>query len=179
MEVLHQLGIEPGVIAVNIVGFLLLMWLLSKFAFAPVRELMRQREHQIESDLADAAHQREAALRDRRQVEEELAQVGQRSRQMLAEARAQAERLREEMLSHAREQSERIVAEGKRAVAQSAEEARAELRRETVQVAAELSARLIRDSLDEERQAALVDAFIADLQRRAALGNAGEGAEPS
>lgn len=178
MEILHQLGIEPGVIAVNIVGFLLLMWLLSKFAFGPVRELMGERERQIDSDLADAEHQREAARRDRRAIEEELAQVGQRSRQMLAEARTQADQLREEMLDRAREQSDRIVAEGRRTVELSADEARSQLRRETADVAIAISARVIRDSLDEERQAALVDAFIADIERRAALRATDEGARP-
>jgi len=170
MEILHQLGIEPGIIAVNIVGFLLLLWLLRRFAFAPLRAVVSERERHIAADLADAAHQREAALRDRATIEQELAAVGQRSRQMLAEARAQAEQMREQILAQAREQSDRIIAEGRRAVEHSAEQARAQLRRETVQVAAELSARLIRDSLDAQRQAALVDAFIADIQRRAAEG---------
>jgi len=167
MEVLHELGIEPGVLVVNIVGFLLLMWLLSKYAFGPVREMMGRREHQIEGDLAEAEHQREAALRDRRTVEQELAEISERSREVLNEAQLRAESVRREMLDKARRESDRIVADGKRLVEQSAEQARGRLRRETAEVAAQISARVIRESLDEERQAALVDAFIAEIEQRA------------
>ncbi len=167
MEVLKELGIEPGVMVVNIAGFLLLLWLLSKFAFGPIRDVISEREREIDGDIAEAEHQREAALRDRKSVEAELAAVGERGREMMAEAKQRAETAREQMVARAREQSERIVVEGRRSVDQSAEDARAQLRRETARVAIDISARALRESMDEERQAALLDAFITDVERKA------------
>jgi F0F1-type ATP synthase membrane subunit b/b' len=47
----------------------------------------------------------------------------------------------------------------------STERARDELRRETAEIAVSVSERALREAIDEERQAALVDAFIADIER--------------
>jgi F-type H+-transporting ATPase subunit b len=174
MEILEQLGIEPGMIVVNIAGFLLLVWVLRKFAFGPLTEIVAEREDEIDGDLAEAESQREAATRDAAAMDAELAQVAERSRELMAEARERADATRDEMVARAREQADRIVSEGKRSVDVSAEDARAALREETVQIAMDISERALRSSLDEERQVALVDAFIADVQRRAT--EEGEGA---
>lgn len=167
MEIFEQLGIEPGMIVVNIVGFLLLVWLLRKYAYGPLSDIIAERETQIDGDLAEAETQREAATRDAAAIDAELAKVAERSRELMAEARQRADATREEMITRAREQADRIVSEGQRSVDVSADSARAALREETVQIAMDISERALRSSLDEERQVALVDAFIADVQRRA------------
>ncbi len=174
MGILEQLGIESGMIVVNIAGFLLLVWLLRKFAFGPIGEIVAERESQIDGDLAEAETQREAATRDAAEMDAELAKVAERSRELMGEARDRADSTRDEMVTRAREQADRIVVEGKRTVDVSADDARGKLREETVQIAMDISERALRSSLDEERQAALVDAFIADVQRRAV--EEGEGA---
>ena len=168
MGILEQLGIQPGILLVNFTGFLLLVWLLRRYAFGPLGEIVHQREREIEADLADAEHQRQQAERSREGLDQQLAQIGERTQQMMAEARRSADEARRSMLEEARGHSERIVADGRRAVERSAEEARRSLREETAGLAAEISARLIRESLDEKRQAALVDAFVADVEQRAA-----------
>jgi len=174
MEILEQLGIESGMIVVNIAGFLLLVLLLRKFAFGPLGEIVAERERQIHGDLTQATEHREAATRDAAAIDAELAKVAERSRELMAEARDRADVTRDEMVTRAREQADRIVVEGKRTVDISADDARGKLREETVQIAMDISERALRCSLDEERQTALVDAFIADVQRRAV--EEGEGA---
>jgi len=167
MGILEQLGIEPGILLVNFTGFLLLVWLLRRYAFGPLADIMYKREQQIRAELADAEHQRQRAEQERKRVSDQLAQIEERGQQMIADARKSAEEAHNKMLEEARRHSERIIADGKRAVEQSAEEARRALREETAKLAADISARLIRESLDEQRQAALVDAFVEDVRQRA------------
>ena len=165
-EIMRQLGIEPGIMLVNAAGFLLLLWLLSKFAYAPVRAILADREREVEQNLTEAEHQREAAARDKRTLEEELSRLDERAQQIIDQARAEAGNQRAALLAEAREGAQRLVAEGRVQVANAEEEARRQLRAETAQIAAELSAQALRGTMTRERQAALVDAFIEDLKQR-------------
>ena len=66
-ELFHDLGIDPKIIASQIIGFVLLWMLLKKFLFGPVMGLVKSREAEIkathdaaDSDRATAEHQAQA-----------------------------------------------------------------------------------------------------------------------
>ncbi|MGC9317368.1 MAG: F0F1 ATP synthase subunit B [Armatimonadota bacterium] len=164
-ELFHSLGIKPGVMWVNMAGFVLLVLLLKKFAFGPVGEILAERQRGIEADLEEAERNKELALADKRAIERELDRLDERADEIISEARSEAERRRAEILERAEEQSQRIIDEGERAVEHAAERTRQQLRQETAELAVQLSERALRQALDEERQRALVDAFIADIDR--------------
>ncbi len=167
MEVLEQLGIEPGIMVVNVVGFLILLALLSKFAFGPVGQILDDRRREVEANLDEAERMKQMALADKRAIEEELEKVNARAEEILAEAESEAAKRRSEILARADEERRRIIEEGERAVEHSANEARRRLRAETAELAREISERALRLALDEQRQAALVEAFIADIEQLA------------
>ena len=165
MEVLEQLGIEWRMMVVNLAGFLLLLALLKKFAFGPIGQVLGERASTVEATIDDAERAKQMALADKRAMDEELAKLDERAGQIVSTAEQRAEEKRREILKRAEEQSHQILAEGERSVERAAEEARAQLRRETAEIAVGISERALRESLDEERQAALVDAFIAEIER--------------
>ncbi|HCA47527.1 MAG TPA: ATP synthase F0 subunit B [Armatimonadetes bacterium] len=173
MGVLEQLGIEWRMMVVNLVGFLILLALLKRFAFGPIGQVLGERASTVEATLDDAERAKQTALADRRSMDEQLARLDERADQIVSDAQKRAEDKRREILKHAEEQSHQILAEGERSVERAAEEARAQLRQETAEIAVGISERALRESLDEERQAALVDAFIADIERIAAEAQSG------
>jgi F-type H+-transporting ATPase subunit b len=165
MEVLHELGIEWRVMVINFAGFILLLALLKKFAFGPVGEILAERERAVDADIDEAERAREMALADKRAMEEELAKVDEQAKAIVADAEKEAEQRRQELIERAREQSQQIVAEGERNVQLATERAREQLREETAEIAVDVSERALRQALDEKRQDALVEAFIADIER--------------
>jgi len=150
---------------VNVVGFLLLLWLLRKFAWAPLGEILAQREREVQQNLSEAHQQREAAKRDKQSLAAELARVDEKAQEMIARAKEQADRQQAEMISEAQQESEQLVAEGRREVQRAADEAREQLRVEAADLAVGISAQALKQSIDEERQAALVETFIEDVKR--------------
>ncbi|NLO07615.1 MAG: F0F1 ATP synthase subunit B [candidate division WS1 bacterium] len=172
-ELFHALGIEPGIILVNMAGFVLLLALLKRFAFGPVGEILAVREREIEANLGDAERARDMALADQRRIDAELAKLDDRAREIVSVAENEAAGRRRELIARAEEQSRQIVDEGERAVEHATTEAREQLRRETAAIAVEVSERVLREALDAERQQALVDAFIADVERNAAVSDSG------
>lgn len=167
-ELFDALGLEPNILLVNIAGFVLLVLLLKRFAFGPIGDILDDRARAVETTLNEAAQARQAALADKQHIEAELARLDERRREIIAQAERAAEERRQEIIRRADEQSQRIVEEGRRALERAAEEARERLRAETAAIAVAISERVLRHALDEERQAALVEAFIGDIERLAA-----------
>ncbi|MBD3292556.1 MAG: F0F1 ATP synthase subunit B [Armatimonadia bacterium] len=168
MEVLHELGIEWRVMVVNLAGFLVLLALLKRFAFGPIGNILAEREREVAADIEEAERAKEMALAGKRSMEEELAKLDDRAAAIIADAEKSAEQRRRELIERAEEQSQQIVAEGERSVEIATARAREQLRQETAEIAVDVSERALREALNEQRQAALVDAFIEDIERVAA-----------
>ena len=164
----EALGLQPGVMLVNLTGFIILMVLLKKYAFGPVGDTLADRERSVDADLNEAERAKQRALADEKNMEDELEKLRRRRSEIISKAEKQAGERRQEILEQAREESQEILAEGRHGVERASEQARRELRDETADIAVSVSERVLREALDEERQAALVDAFIEDVERMAA-----------
>ena len=66
MEVIHDLGLDGRTMLVNVVGFVLLLWLLRRYTYGPIAQILGDRARDIEASLSDAKRQQEMALADKR-----------------------------------------------------------------------------------------------------------------
>ena len=174
-DLMHDLGIEPTVILVNIVGFLILLALLRKYLFRPISDLLAQRQQRMseEWDNAQQAHE---------QAEAQLTQLDQRTEQIMNEARREAQtvkvevqaegrRITEEAQARARERQQRA----EQAISEQAAQAMAEVRDQVSELSAEFAEQVLRKSLSPELHQALIDAAIADIEQLAGNPATGSG----
>ena len=165
MELLHQLGIEPGALVINIVGFLLLLAFMKRFLFGPISQFMAQRAGEIERQIAEARAMHAAAESERAKLREELEASREQARDEIARMTQEAKAAIEALHREGRQQRQEIVEQGRAEVERSKEVAIAELKQTASDLALEIAAQAIRETLDAERQAALVDSFVADVRR--------------
>ena len=85
MDALANLGIDIKLLAAQIINFVLLMFILKRYAYQPMLRLMDERAAKIEKGLKDA----EAAEQKLRSIEEEektiLAGARQQAKELLVE----------------------------------------------------------------------------------------------
>ena len=166
-SVLDQLGIQGGALLVNIVGFLLLLYLMRRFAFKPVGDFMQQRADRIKADLTEARQLRDEAENRHRHLQSELQNARDQFRAEMARASREAKDAIAQLHVEARAQREQIIVDAETQLQHSRETMLEQLREQVTELAAEVAARLLRDTLTDERQTALVEAFIADIDRLA------------
>ncbi len=167
-SILEQLGIEPGAIVVNIVGFLILLYLLRRFAFGPISSFMEERSARIEADLRKAEEDRMAAAAERQHLQEQLDGMRDQFRHEIARATREAKQAMSDLHGEARAQRQQMIAQGEEELRRSRDAMLAELKQQVAEMAVEVAAKVVKDALDEQRDAALIDAFIADVNRMAA-----------
>jgi F-type H+-transporting ATPase subunit b len=156
---------EIGLIFWTLVTFLVLLFILSKFAWGPIIKAMNAREDGIKSDLDNARKEREDA---QRLVEEHrnLLNQARRERAEAVEAgRRDAERLKAEILEDARKQREQLMKQAEGQIQSGLRQARAELKGEAADLAIRAASRLMGKNLDDGTQRRLVEDYLTELER--------------
>ncbi|MFP3903475.1 MAG: F0F1 ATP synthase subunit B [Armatimonadota bacterium] len=166
-SLLEQLNIEPGALLVNIVGFMVLLWLVKRYAMGPISEFMRERSEKIQKKIEDADTMRAAAASERDNLQDELDQMrAQMEEQMERDRRRAAEDI-EQMQTEAQRQREQIIESGEAELQRAREEMMGEIKQIATEMAVEVSEKVLRGALDDERQAQLTQSVIDDVNRLA------------
>ena len=165
MALFNQLGIDPTHLLIQVLGFLILYWVLSKFLFGPVQNMLATREEQIKSRLSEAEEKRQEMIRMRDDYEARVADIEAESRERIEEAMGQAQVARDELLSHAREQAQRIMERGHAEIQREKEKALVEIRDRVAELAVVTAGQLIRKELDDQTHRQLAEEIIEGIGR--------------
>jgi F-type H+-transporting ATPase subunit b len=157
------MDLRPGLTIWTAITFLLLVVLLSKFAWGPIVKMLDERERTIREAIEQAKKERAEA---ERMLAEQTAslQAAQREAAALAQrSKQEVEALRADLTAKARKEADDLVASARTQIQAEKAKALAELKGQVVDLAIEAARRLIESSLDEKSQRALVEEYISKL----------------
>jgi F-type H+-transporting ATPase subunit b len=154
---------DPGLFIWTIVTFLVLLGLLTKFAWKPLLTALQNREERIAKSLEEAKRATEEMVRVRREADEIVRQAHGEASALLSSIRSDGERLREEMKQKARAEAAAIVAAAERQIRQESARARDEIRREAIDLSVLIASKLLRRNISPDDNRALIDEVIANL----------------
>jgi F-type H+-transporting ATPase subunit b len=149
----------------TMVVFLLLVFILTRFAWKPMLQGLQRREQAIHQALADAEKAREETQRLQEYLKREMDNAGAKVREILEEARRDAQATADEMLAKARAEIQTERDRLRREMDIARDQALQELWSQTAQLATLVSAKAIRRQLSPEDHRRLVDEALADLRR--------------
>ena len=152
-----------GLIIWTIITFLVVLFVLKKFAWPHLLAALDEREKRIGDAIAAAEQARQEAEEVLREHRQKLAAADEEARQVVAEAREAGANLRQTIVSQAREEAERMLDQARTSIESEKRAAIAELRRETASLAVQAAGALIDANLDDEKNRGLVDDFIARI----------------
>lgn len=165
-------SLNTGVMIWTIVIFLILVFILGRYAWRPILGTLEARERRIQEILDAAVRDREEAERILEEHRRELAASRQQAQQIVAEGRQAAERVQAELLETARRQQEEILTRAQQEIAREREQAILALRREAVDLSLAAASKLLEKKLDAAEDRRLVEQYLTELSA-----SAGNGAE--
>jgi len=157
----------------TIIVFLVLLFVLKKYAWKPMLDGLQRREENIHAAMEEAQRARDEAQRVQAQFQAEMNQAADRVREMMDVARRDAQQLNDEMVAKAKSE---ITAERdrlRREIESARDQALSEIWKQTAQLATQISAKAIRRGLSEEDHRRLVDEALGELT--GAVGKRGNG----
>jgi F-type H+-transporting ATPase subunit b len=154
---------DTGLMVWTLVIFVLLMFVLSKFAFGPLTAAVEKRERSLQEALDAAKADREAAALLLAQHRAALDASRAEGQQLIAQARAAAERVRAELVEQAHAEQARMLERARAEIDSERAKAIAELRREAVDLAIMGAGKVIGQNLDSAANRQLVESFLASV----------------
>lgn len=152
-----------GLIIWTIITFLVVLFVLKKFAWPHLLAALDEREKRISDAITAAEQARQEAEEVLREHRQKLAAADEEARQLVAEAREAGANVRQTIVSQAREEADRMLDQARTSIESEKRAAIAELRRETANLAVQAAGALIDANLDDEKNRGLVDDFIARI----------------
>ncbi len=145
------------------INFLILLFLLKRFLFKPVKKVLDDRRARIEGDLQAAKTEQEKAKELRQEYEKKIANIEEEARQIIEDSYRHAREKKEEIISQAKEEARLEQERTRREVARIMAEARAQLRNELSSLTVLAAGRFLEKSMEDEEHQLLIQKIIEEL----------------
>src|SRR5262245_53357268 len=99
------LNISWQALVAQIIAFLLLIWVMSKYLFGPVNAVLEARQGEIQSTLDRIAADRQAMEQMRSEYEQRIAGVEAEAREKIQAAIKEAQAMKDEIVGSARSEA--------------------------------------------------------------------------
>ena len=154
---------ELGTIFWTLVTFLILLFLLGRYAWKPLLALLDERERTVKDGL-DAAQKARAEADDLLRKNQEFQAAARReTAALLEQGRRESEALRAEILAQARSEAQALVEQGQKQIQYEQRQAMESLRRQVADLAIGAAERLIQRQLDDAKHRELVAEYVRSL----------------
>jgi F-type H+-transporting ATPase subunit b len=159
---------DPGLYIWTIATFLVLVALLSKFAWRPLLDALDRRQESIRKSLDDARQARQELERLRTESTRILVEARTEADAIISRTRADAARAGEEMKVKARGDAENIVRNAERQIELEASRAIETIRREAVDLSIAIASKIIQRNLTREDNERLIGETLKEIEAKRA-----------
>ena len=157
------------------VTFAILLFLLIRYVFPPIRKQIQDRQRAIEESIDEAertrTEARELLAEYRRQIDEARGEA----RQILDESRKQGEAQRERAKREAREEADRIIERARNEIGRERESALRGVRQEVADMVVVASERVLKRSIGRDDHDRLISDALDSLESDVATSGVGDG----
>ena len=155
--------VTPGLMIWTIICFGITFFVLRRFAFGPIQQLIDARREKIEQAIAEADNARQQA---REMLEEHRKLIGQaksEAEEILSEARRVGDAQRERVREETEEDRQRRLEETRRQIEQATHQALGQIREEVGKLSLLAAEKITRKSLTGDDQQRLIDEALAEI----------------
>lgn len=152
-----------GLMFWTLIIFLILFFILSRYAFKPITAAVAAREKALEDAIAAAKVDRDAAAELLAQHRTQLEGARAEAQKLIVEGRQVGEKIRADMIEETRAQQQDMLERARREIESEKVKAIADLRREAVDLAIAGAGKVIEKNLDSTQNRSIVESFLASI----------------
>ncbi len=153
-----------GVLVLTVCNFLLLVYLLKKFAWGPIIGALEKRENQIAADKQTAADARQSAEQLKQELDKRLAQISDEAAHKMAQAVKAGEMQKEQLLAQAKEQAQRLLEQTKAQIEAEKNKALQEVRREIASISLLAASRVVERQVKDDTADQIIAHVLQEVE---------------
>lgn len=166
MEIIKNFGVEPVLLAAQIVNFLVLMAILRKFFYKPMLRLLKNRENTIRDGLQKAEEARKLLEKTKEEEKTILKKAREKASTFIKEAKEQSQNLEKEAKEIVKAQTERMIEDARQQIQREAKIAQDALVQYVSKIAVALLEKSLTEILSEKEKREVSLKAINKLQKK-------------
>ena len=155
---------DPGLFIWTIATFLVLLFLLAKFAWRPLLKALEGRQEAIKRSLEDADKAKQELARLQQESTRIIDQARGDAEGILAKTRGDADRLREELKIRAKEEADTIIRNARQQIQMETRQALQQVRSEVADISVMIASKLLERNLVKEDNDRLINETLKQIE---------------
>lgn len=166
MELLTKLGIDWRLFVAQLVNFLILVFILYRFLYKPLLNLLNTRREKIEQGLRDAEKIGVELEKTKELQQEEIKKAKKEAMAIVEEAKKTAESAGQEIKNKARGEVEKLIVAAKNQMIQEKDKMMSEVREQAVTLVIAATEKVVGKAFDAKMQQKLVEESLKEAGKK-------------
>ena len=159
------MNIEWQQLLTHMVGFLIALWILKRFAWGPLLALMEERRNKIVGEFAEIDNQKAEVAKVTADYEARMKEIDSERRAKLVEAVKEGKELAADIKNEAMEEVRALHEKAKSDLQRDIAQAKVQLRDEMIAMTMTVTEKVIREKMDDRKHRELIGQYIDELGR--------------
>lgn len=157
MELLNNLGINGKLLLAQIINFLILLFVLYKFAYGPILKMLEERTDKIEKGLKDADESHKKLAEIVQKEKEVMAEARKEAQAIIVKAEEQAKKSKDGIAIEAKAQAEKIMQDTEKKIEEEKNKMLAEVKGEVAKLVVLATEKVIAEKLDVAKDKEIIE----------------------
>lgn len=158
---MSALGIDIWQFIIQLIAFIVFVWLLWRFAVGPIVRVLDERQTRIHESLQAAQRMQDELKETQARNEEVLAQARRDAQEVLVTARQNAEQIENRAREKAESAADEFLSRAQETLRQETAQARQALRSEVADLAVAAAGRIIHREINRDEQMELIESTLS------------------
>lgn len=158
------MDLEIGQIVSQIIAFLIMLWVMKRFAWKPLLGVMEQRREKIQAEFDFINDQKNEVKKLVDEYHKKLEDVEAQGKVIIQKAISEGRDLAKDIQKEAHENAEAVMKKTQEEMNIQLAKAKVQLKTELIDLIIGVSQKVIKEDLDNDKQKKLVSAFIDEAE---------------
>ncbi|MCA6070245.1 MAG: F0F1 ATP synthase subunit B [Endomicrobium sp.] len=166
MEIIQKFGLEAKLFLFQLVNFLIVVFVLKRFLFSPLKKMLDERKRRIAQSLQDAENAKialENADEERKKI---LANAKSNADKLTASVKASIDESRTEAIEEAKQHSAQILEDARHQAATEFENMSKEIGKISVNLSGKVLSKVLSDLFTEDEKQKLISRALEKIDEK-------------
>lgn len=151
-------------ILTQIVAFLIMIWVLTRYAWKPLLNILDERREKIQAEFDSIATQQDEVKKLKEEYEEKLHDIDTEARRRIQEAVNESRAIAREIHEGAQNEAKALVDRAKMEMASEIDNAKDDLRKEMVGLVVDVTEKILQQKLEGPLHEKLIADFVDQVE---------------
>ncbi len=166
MEIIQKFGLEAKLFLFQLINFLIIVFILKKFLFAPLKKILDERKHRIEQSLQDAENAKIVLKNVFEEKKNILAKAKSSADILMATVKVSIKETKEKAILETKQRSEQILDDAKQKAETEFESMNKKIGKISIDISGKILSKVLSDLFTETEKQKLISRSLEKIDEK-------------